>query len=128
MISHASFHKHSAYVLQHSDMQGFTRQSQQVLATIVGNHRRKFRLFAVQTLPSAMVDRVVRLTLLLRLAVVLCRARNDKPLPENQLLVKGASAVLHFPDGWLEENPLVADELLAEQAIWSGVEHTLQID
>jgi len=128
MMSHASFHKHSAYVLQHSDMQGFTHQSQQVLATIVGNHRRKFRMFAVQALPSALAERVVRLTLLLRLAVVLCRARNEKKLPDYQLSAKGNSAVLHFSEGWLEQHSLVADELFAEQAIWSGVEYSLQVD
>ena len=34
-ISHNSFHKHSAYILTHSDLAGFSRREQQLLAWLV---------------------------------------------------------------------------------------------
>lgn len=41
-IAHSGFHKHGAYLVQHADLLGFTRQGQAKLAAMVRSHRRKF--------------------------------------------------------------------------------------
>ena len=39
-LSHHAFHKHGAYILNHADLPGFSRQQQTRLALLVRNHRR----------------------------------------------------------------------------------------
>ena len=43
-ISHSQFHRHGAYLLEHSDLAGFSRPEQRLLAFLVRAHRRKFPL------------------------------------------------------------------------------------
>ena len=42
-ISHSSYHRHGAYLLQHSDIPGFSQIDQNYLSHLVSNHRRKLR-------------------------------------------------------------------------------------
>src|SRR5690606_13823122 len=39
-IAHYHYHKHGAYLIEHSDLAGFSRQDQQMLALLVRGHRR----------------------------------------------------------------------------------------
>ena len=41
-IAHAAFHKHGAYLIDHSDMPGFSYQDQKILSLLVRAVRRKF--------------------------------------------------------------------------------------
>ena len=40
-VSHSGYHRHGAYLLENADMPGFPREEQQLLARLVGGHRRK---------------------------------------------------------------------------------------
>ena len=42
-ISHAGYHRHGAYLLQHSDIAGFSQIDQNHLSHLVAHHRRKLR-------------------------------------------------------------------------------------
>lgn len=42
-ISHSSYHRHGAYLLQHSDIPGFSQIDQNHLSHLVAHHRRKLR-------------------------------------------------------------------------------------
>jgi exopolyphosphatase/guanosine-5'-triphosphate,3'-diphosphate pyrophosphatase len=42
-ISHSSYHKHGAYLLQYSDVAGFSQADQEKLSLLVTCHRRKIR-------------------------------------------------------------------------------------
>ncbi len=39
-IAHYQYHKHGAYLIEHSDLAGFSREDQQMLALLVRGHRR----------------------------------------------------------------------------------------
>ena len=41
-VAHSSFHKHGAYLVANSDLSGFSRQQQLVLAALIRGHRRRF--------------------------------------------------------------------------------------
>ncbi|MEK7313976.1 MAG: Ppx/GppA phosphatase family protein, partial [Deltaproteobacteria bacterium] len=41
-IAHSKYHRHGAYLVQHSDMPGFSWQEQRLLAALVRGHRRRF--------------------------------------------------------------------------------------
>lgn len=125
-VSHNGYQKHGAYLLTHSDLPGFTRQDQQVLALLVDNHRRKIRETDIQEMPALLQEKIKRLVLLLRLATVLHRARHDDLSPDFKLSVSNRSVKLKFSGNWLEEHPLQQGELQDEQDAWKKIGYKLE--
>ena len=74
-VAHAQYHKHGRYLIEHSDLLGFSRAEQSGLALLVRYHRRKLDIGAFDDLPGEERDRLTRLVILLRLAALLLRAR-----------------------------------------------------
>jgi exopolyphosphatase/guanosine-5'-triphosphate,3'-diphosphate pyrophosphatase len=82
----------------------------------VGAHRRRLRPEKLGELRQAGGNEAVRLSLLLRLAATLNRARQDEPLPLPELLVTAAGAIdLRMPPKWLDEHPMTAADLENER-------------
>ncbi len=127
-IAHSGYHKHGAYVLRHADMPGFSRPEQEVMAVLVRAHRRKFPQAEFAALPDSWHKPLTRLAILLRLAVVLHRARSDTALPALYLLVKKKTLHLHFPDGWLAEHPLTAADLEQDAAYLDRIGYRLTFE
>jgi exopolyphosphatase / guanosine-5'-triphosphate,3'-diphosphate pyrophosphatase len=113
-IAHSQYHKHGAYLLQHADLPGFPREEQSMLAALVGNHRRKLNLDQLESLVPPWHLKAELLIVLLRLAVLLNRARGPRALPEIDLRPKGRTLEAVFPRGWLEAHPLTAADLEQE--------------
>jgi exopolyphosphatase/guanosine-5'-triphosphate,3'-diphosphate pyrophosphatase len=113
-IAHNQYHKHSAYVIEYGDFAGFSRQDQIVLAIIVRTHRRKFSLKFFADLPAPWNADAPKLALLLRLAVLLHRNRQDYEVPKFKCVWEKSMIKLHFPDSWLETAPLTHADLLHE--------------
>ncbi|MDF2182629.1 exopolyphosphatase [Neptuniibacter sp. CAU 1671] len=113
-IAHSQYHKHSAYLLNNSDLPGFTNQSQLQLATLVRGHRRKFPKDEFKALPERLQEPFTRLCVLLRLSVVLNRSRSKDRLPGIEYVADGKKLTLCFPEGWLEHHPLTHAELEQE--------------
>ncbi|MBD3898560.1 exopolyphosphatase [Halomonas sp. ML-15] len=93
-ISHSQFHRHGAYLLNHSDLPGFSRPEQQVLAFLVRAHRRKFPLKELDNLPQALQRPYARLARLLRLAVLMNHSRPETPTPGIELATDGDNLIL----------------------------------
>ena len=70
-IHYSGYHRHSAYLLAHGDMPGYHRSAQDLLANLVGAHRK--RLGDVEWLDS----RVTKALVALRLAVMTHLARRE---------------------------------------------------
>jgi len=115
-ISHSHFHRHGAYLLEHADMPGFTREDQRTLACLVGSHRRKPHLERALDLVPPWDERAERLAVLLRLAVLFSRSRSTAPAPPLRLTAKARTLTMKLPRGWLKANPLTAVDLQQEQA------------
>ncbi len=115
-IARSQYHKHGAYIIQHADLPGFSRQEQALLAILVRAHRRKFPVDAFAGLPRGRERRARLLAVLLRLSVVLHRSRSPRALPELELLAADNGLRLVFPQGWLQEHPLTGADLEQEQA------------
>jgi len=113
-ISHSHYQRHGAYLLQNADLPGFPSQEQQLLAAIVGNHRRKLLLAALDELMPPWHLKALYLIVLLRLAVLLHRGRGPRSLPDIRLSVRGKSAEIAFPRGWLADHPLTIADLEQE--------------
>ncbi|MFQ6370555.1 exopolyphosphatase [Shewanella sp. YIC-542] len=70
-ISSRAHHKHGAYIIANSDMPGFGEQQQQLLARLIGNHRKKLDLERLELLDDGEKHLSIRLIALIRLAVLL---------------------------------------------------------
>jgi exopolyphosphatase / guanosine-5'-triphosphate,3'-diphosphate pyrophosphatase len=110
-VAHSGYHRHSAYLLEHADMPGFTREEQQLLARIVGAHRRKLDVVSLEELSPPWDGQGLYLALLLRLAVLLHRNRSESPLPEVKLVARPRTLELHFKLRSFREQPLTAADL-----------------
>jgi exopolyphosphatase/guanosine-5'-triphosphate,3'-diphosphate pyrophosphatase len=114
-IAHADYHKHSAYILQHADMPGFSRDDQILLSMFALGHQGK-----VAKLQTREPTRAKWLTLLcLRLAVLLSRRREDHdPLPIT-VLANGKSIRVSADKSWLARHPLSEYSLQSEKRDWN---------
>lgn len=122
-VAYTGYHKHSAYLVQNSDLAGFSREDQELLAQLVRNHRRKLKLKNGQGGKTAR-----RLAVLLRLAALLHRERSERPLPPFALAVSKDHLHLSFPAAWLERHPLTRADLEQEaERLTSSFGWTLQL-
>lgn len=126
-IAHSHYHKHGAYLLQHADLPGFPREEQWLLSALVGSHRRKLNPGQVEDLVPPWHLQAEFLIVLLRLAVLLHRARGPRALPEIDLKARGRSLDAVFPKGWLAEHPLTAVDLEQEIAYLQAVGFRLRV-
>ncbi|MSQ66791.1 MAG: Ppx/GppA family phosphatase [Gammaproteobacteria bacterium] len=122
-ISHSQYQKHGAYLLHHLDMPGFSRGEQTRLANLVRGHRRK--LPTAELGGGAEAQHQLRFALLLRLAVVLHRARGVVAPP---VTLKAADHVLRlaFPRGWLAAHALTTADLAQEADYLLGAGYKLK--
>lgn len=111
LLTYNQYHKHGAYILHHADLSGFSRGDQDLLAALVRCHRRSFPADAFVHLPHDTIPQAKRLSVLLRLAVVLNRARSRQPPPVPALSADGRRLKMRFPEGWLDEHPLTRADL-----------------
>lgn len=113
-LSYSGYHKHGAYLVEHSDMPGFSREDQLVLAAMIGSHRRRLTTERLDELPISLQKPTLRVTLILRLAVLLNRSRSEPVLPAPRLLATKGGCTLELPRGWNEANPLALADLEEE--------------
>ena len=114
LIEYKNHHHHGAYIINHSDLPGFTRAQQQLVMALVHNHRADIsrEIIARQTMTSVLLT--VRLSRILRLAVILSMRRRHEVLPQVSISSKGEQLLLTMPAGWLEQHPLMRAELEQE--------------
>src|SRR4051812_20711422 len=116
-IEHAQYHKHSAYVLSHADMPGFSRMEQVRLARIVLAHRGKLRKMQDEGLDGA----DWKLVFALRTAALILRSRSDSRLPFLRVAADAGGFAIDLPQSWLDENALSAAALESETDHWKSV-------
>jgi len=120
-IAHSQYHLHGAYILEHSDISGFSRQEQQVLAALVRTHRRSVPRSAFDALPDRLLLSARRKAALLRLAVLLHRSHESDPLPPLELVAGQATLRLALPRAWVEDRALLRGDLEDERKGMSGL-------
>ncbi len=113
-VAHTQYHKHGAYIIENSDLLGFTQSEQTALAILVRYHRRKIEHDVFDSLPDNESTRLSLLLSLLRLSALLHRGRYDRPLDELNVSIKQEQITVSAPQHWLEEHPLTYAEIIAE--------------
>jgi exopolyphosphatase/guanosine-5'-triphosphate,3'-diphosphate pyrophosphatase len=119
-VAHTGYHKHSAYIIGHADMPGFSKMEQAQLSLLVLAHRGSLDKL------RGMAEKDVDWTLLfaLRLAALLHRSRSEVRLPAIQASRKKSTFTVELDARWLAGNPLTAAELRDEIKDWNklGIE------
>jgi exopolyphosphatase/guanosine-5'-triphosphate,3'-diphosphate pyrophosphatase len=122
-ISHAGYHKHSAYILGNADMPGFSKLDQARISAMVLGHTGK-----LSKVSSLIVEPNEWLAVLcLRLAALVHRRRSDTVVPGLQLSRTGKGYVLAADGDWLADHPLTEFNLRQEIAEWAKADLTLEL-
>ncbi|MET0289756.1 MAG: exopolyphosphatase [Pseudoxanthomonas sp.] len=125
-VAHSGYHVHGAYLLEHSDISGFSRQEQLFLSALVRTHRRNVPKSAFEALPDRRLAAAKRSAALLRLAVLLHRAHEGQPIPKLDVSVDGDKLSLVLDKEWIEQRPLLRADLLDEPDHMTGLGVTFQ--
>jgi exopolyphosphatase/guanosine-5'-triphosphate,3'-diphosphate pyrophosphatase len=116
-IAHNSYHKHSAYILTHADMPGFSKWDQTRLAAVVLGHWGKL---------AKLTDYIQHpndwwVVLCLRLAVLFHRRRDSQATPELSMTSSARRVEITLEKNWLGHNPLTEMALIAETQEWRKI-------
>ena len=115
-ISHSDYHKHGAYILDNTDLPGFTLDELHRLSQLVLGHRGKLRKLEPQLEDLSFVQQL----LALRLAVILCHARRDPDLSGLQFECNSErrTAQVTISAAWAELWPQSTHLLREEKSAW----------
>lgn len=127
VIAHSQYHVHGAYVVEHSDIAGFSQQQQRFLAALIRTHRRRIPRTAFDAVPERLLAAARRSAALLRLAVLLHRSHENGEIPRLGLEADGDRLTLTVARDWLETRPLVRADLYGETEDIAGLGVQLEI-
>ena len=117
-ISHDGYHKHSAYILTHADMPGFSRAEQGILAMLALAQTGGLR--KLRTEVSGIEDWLM--VICLRLAMIMHRHRDAAPRPLPAIRRNGRGIEFALPRDWTAEHPLTHQSLAAEAEAWAEID------
>jgi exopolyphosphatase / guanosine-5'-triphosphate,3'-diphosphate pyrophosphatase len=123
-VAYSGYHKHSAYIVNHADMPGFSNDEQRAVSLLVLAHRRSMSKVAKQ-MDEHDVD--WNIVLALRLAALFYRSRADVTLPAMQVKRQGKKLRLALDADWLARNPLTVTALTDEVREWDKIGFELKV-
>ena len=122
VINHRNVQKHSAYILQNSDLPGFNQEQQIMMATLVRYHRKAIKLDELPRFTLFKKKQFLPLIQLLRLSVLLNNQRQATTTPPTlRLKTDDHHWTLSFPHDWFSQNALGLLDLEREQQYWEAV-------
>jgi exopolyphosphatase/guanosine-5'-triphosphate,3'-diphosphate pyrophosphatase len=116
-ISHNSYHKHSSYIVSNSEMPGFSKGEQQLMAKIVLGHVGKISKVVEMTYEQIYCYALVSI----RLASIFSRSRTDLKPPKMLISAEEKKFTLNISENWLNSHPLTKYTLEQESKEWSRV-------
>ena len=122
-ITHNKHHFQGAYILKYAFMPGFSRREQIWLSTLVKNHRRKLDWARFEDIPMSDRVTVVRLSIILRLAVLLHRRRDSQRF-EVKISTCESKIELLLPETF-EGHTLLEADLLREKNWLNKIDYEL---
>ncbi|WP_090138672.1 Ppx/GppA phosphatase family protein [Limnohabitans sp. DM1] len=125
-ISHSDYHKHGAYILDNTDLTGFTMDELHRLSQLVLGHRGK-----VRKLESELNDPMfVQQLMALRLAVIFCHARREPDIQGVQVQCDVLRRITRVTvnSSWAEQWPQSAHLLREETNAWQKTAWVFQMD
>lgn len=127
-LSYSGYQRHSAYIVRNSEMPGFSKNKQALLAALIGAHRRSLKPAVTGELRNAGGEAAVHLAILLRLAATLNRSRDPHPPPPLTLTAAGNTLELVFPEEWLSTHPMTRTDLENERDYLASAGYTFEFE
>lgn len=126
-VAHSQYHQHGAYLIEHSDMAGFSRTEQQFIAALVRNQRRGLHKASIGALTDRLAEAALRCSQLIRLAVLLHRSHDRQDIPLSRLEADADQARLTVSQEWLSTHALTQADLATEVAYLQAVGQKLEL-
>lgn len=121
-INLSGLHRHSAYILQNTNLPGFNQEQQLLLATLVKNHRKAIKYDDIPKFNLYKKKQFMPLIQILRLSILLNNQRQSTTTPATlRLETDDGYWTLYLPPNYLAENALMQLDLEKEQAFWEDV-------
>ncbi|PHM50061.1 exopolyphosphatase [Xenorhabdus miraniensis] len=121
-INLSGLQRHSAYILQHTDLPGFNQEQQSLLATLVRYHRKAIKVHEHPRFYLFKKKQYLPMLKILRLATLLNNQRQSTTTPETlRLETDHGHWTLYLPANYLTQNALVQLDLEKEQEYWRDV-------
>jgi exopolyphosphatase/guanosine-5'-triphosphate,3'-diphosphate pyrophosphatase len=114
-ISHSQYQQHSGYLVEQSDMAGFSRQEQLFLAALVRHHRRAIPRDYAASLPPRLYEPLRNLLFMLRFSWILCRTRDAEAVPAFKLEFEDSRIGAKLEPAWVGTHPLTLNDLEQEK-------------
>jgi exopolyphosphatase/guanosine-5'-triphosphate,3'-diphosphate pyrophosphatase len=103
--------RHGAYLVENGELPGFTPDDRRAIALLIRGHTGGFPMFALASFSDVESERMKRLAILLRLAVILERTRTDADSPHVAIRAAGNEIGLTVEQQWLDDHALSCREL-----------------
>ena len=115
-ISHSDYHKHGAYILDNADMLGFSMSELHKLGLLVLGQRGKLKKLET----DFESPNFVKSLLALRLAIILCHARQDPDLEGIEVSISESKRTFKvaLESAWSEKHPQSTHLLRQEEQAW----------
>jgi exopolyphosphatase/guanosine-5'-triphosphate,3'-diphosphate pyrophosphatase len=127
LLAYKYHQQHGAYILQHADLPGFDQADRQLLVALVKNYKIDIDITVLEEQAAVCFSKACYLLVILRIAVILCRRRQDDVLPPFTVQATESSVTLTLSQSWLSEHPLIEDELKQENIYWQKLGLILKI-
>jgi exopolyphosphatase/guanosine-5'-triphosphate,3'-diphosphate pyrophosphatase len=120
--------QHAAYIIDNTDMPGFTKAQKQLLSALLINQRDELNLTLLAQQPALSYPIAILLCRILRVSLALALRRTDGTIPAFTLtLADDNSMCITLPHQWLQQHPLRAAALQLEQELQAQHNLPLQI-
>ncbi|MBK5145512.1 guanosine-5'-triphosphate,3'-diphosphate diphosphatase [Budviciaceae bacterium BWR-B9] len=114
--------QHAAYLLNHTEMPGFTPAQRKLLAALLINQTDIINQPVLAEQNALSLQQAQRLVRLLRIAILLCRSRHPDRIPDITLTGQGEHLNLEIKKEWLALYPLLT-ETLQQESRWQTYSH-----
>jgi exopolyphosphatase/guanosine-5'-triphosphate,3'-diphosphate pyrophosphatase len=116
VVSHSSYHKHGAYLVENADLPGFTTREQRAMSTLILGQKGNLK-----KLNGTLTDSdYAKAVLALRLAVMLMHSRIEVEPDELRLKMK-SRIELEIRRDWLLQHPTLSYWIEKEKEWWDQV-------
>jgi len=128
-ISHSQYQNHSSYLIENSELNGFTLKERALLAAIVKNHRRKIRpcLFESIDLRSHLMSSMMAIVFIIRLVFIIGQNGKKNRCKDIGLKINDKQMTILFHKKWVDDNRLIYDSIKYERLYWESIGFELVI-